>query len=254
MTHGCKPGLTLLFIFVASTVIFAVSCRQNVKPPTAEPTRTIPGEPETYTATIVRSITDDERNETSETHVSRSGDMRREEWTDRNERLALITRFDSGKSFLLNLNKQIYTETDIALKAPEKSKTGNTANTPNAVDTEKAEAENNQQSAAMDFVEDSFTEEPVSIENRALADEYIDNQLCKVTERRSSFADGRTEVIRMFCAESLSGLAMKTERETSSSTHHIKVVTEWRDIKFIASADDFAVPANFKKVQSFSMP
>jgi hypothetical protein len=254
MIHSRKLRLGLLFIFLASTIIFAVSCRQSAKPSTAEPVITTPGEPETYTATIVRSIENGESNERTETRVARSGDMRREEWTEKGERLALITRFDSGKSFFLNLNKQIYTEIDLALNAPEQSKTGNAVNAANATNTEKTESEAGRQAAAMDFVEDNFAEEPVKIETRALADEYISNQLCKVIERRAGFADGRTEVTKSFYAEKLSGLAVKTERESFSSTHRIKVIMEWHDIKLTASADDFVVPAKFKKVQQFPTP
>jgi hypothetical protein len=250
MTHGCKLNLAL-FCLITSIVIFTVSCRQRANPPTAEPVTIPSGEPEIYTATIVRSIEDGARNEMTETRVARSGDMRREEWTEKGERLALITRFDSGKSFFLNLNKQIYTETDLALNAPEQSKTGNAVNAANA---EKTESEAGRQAAAMDFVEDNFAEEPVKIETRALADESISNQLCKVTERRAGFADGRTEVTKSFYAEKLSGLAVKTERESFSSMHRIKVIMEWRDIKLTASADDFVVPANFKKVQRFPTP
>jgi hypothetical protein len=254
MTNSRMLRLALLFILIASTIIFTVSCRQSAKPPTTEATIASLGEPETYTATIVRSIEDGKQSELTETRVARSGDMRREEWTEKGERWALIIRFDSGKSFFLNLNKQIYTETDLALKASEKSKPGNAADRSNAVDAEKVESESSRQAAAMDFVENTFAEEPVSLENRALVDEYIANQLCKVTERRASFADGRTEVTKMFCAENLFGLAMKTEKETVSPTYRVKVITEWRDIKLVASADDFVVPANFKKVQRFSVP
>jgi hypothetical protein len=254
MTHGRKLRLRSLFFIITFTIGFTVSCRQSAKPPTPEPATAMPGEPETYTATIVRSIEDNQHNEMTETRVVRSGDMRREEWTDKGEKLALIIRFDSGKSFLLNLNKQIYTETDLALKAPEKSKPGNAADTPNAVGAAKTEPEASRPAATMDFVEDNFAEEPLSTENRVLADEYIASQLCKVTEKRDSFADGRTEITKTFCAENLLGMAIKTEKETIGSPHRVKVITEWRDIKLVVSADDFVVPATFKKVQSFSAP
>ena len=170
--------------------------------------------------------------------------MRREEWTEKGERLALITRFDSGKSFYLNLSKQTYIETDLARIALEKTKSNN--------DAEKQGAR--EQTSAMDFVEDSFAEQPESLDKRALPDEYILNQLCKVVEKRTHFADGRTEVTKIFRPERLSSLAIKTEMETISLNHRVKVVTEWRDIKLNASPEDFVVPANFKRVQSFSAP
>jgi hypothetical protein len=249
-----KIRATFVLTTLALTIFFAVSCRNNAKPPALEATFVPSGEPPTYTATIVRSIEEGEHRLISETQVARSGDMRREEWTEKGERLALITRFDAGKSFLLNLGKQTYNETDFAWKATEKSKSSSANEVQNADDAEKQRSAAKEQTSAMGFVEDRFTEEPTGLENRALPDEYIANQLCKVSEKRASFADGRTEVTRTFRAEKLSGLALKTESETFSPTQRVKVVTEWRDIKLEASPDHFVVPSNFKKVQSSAAP
>jgi hypothetical protein len=252
MTQARKLSLALLFITLASAMALTVSCRNNARPPTLEATFVPSGEPATYTATIVRSIEDGEHRLVTETQVARSGDMRREEWTEKGERLALITRFDAGKSFLLNLGKQTYSETDFAWKATEKSKPSSANEVQNSDDAEKQRSDVREQTSAMGFVEDRFAEEPTSLENRALPDEYIANQLCKVVEKRASFADGRTEVTRTFRAENLSGLALKTESETFSPTQRVKVVTEWREIKLEASPDHFVVPTNFKKAQSSS--
>jgi hypothetical protein len=252
MTQARKLRLTLLLIVVAPAMALAVACRHNAKPPALEATLAPSGEPDTYTATIVRSIEDGEHHIVTETQVARSGDMRREEWTEKDERLALITRFDSGKSFLLNLSKQTYIETDLAGNATETSKAKSANEVQHSDDAEKPRSDTGSQSSAMGFVEDRFAEEPTSLENRVLPDEYLANQLCKVVEKRASFADGRTEVTKIFRAENLSKLAIRTENESFSSTQRVKVVTEWRELKLEAAADNFVVPANFKKLQSFS--
>ncbi len=237
---------------MALAIFLVAYCRKHSNPPTIETTIETTGEPETYTATIVRSIEDGEQSFVTETQVARSGDMRREEWTEKGERLALITRFDSGKSFLLKLSQQTYIETDLALNVTEKSKPTSVKGIQNSDDAEKPSPATGHQISAMDFVEDRFAEEPTSLETFALPDVYLASQLCKVVEKRAIFADGRTEVTKIFRAENLSRLAIRTERETSLSTQRLKVVTEWRDIKPDAAPDDFVVPVNFKKVQSFS--
>lgn len=254
MTLGRKLRPALLFLILASAIVSAVCCRRKPEPPTAEAILTQPGEPETYTATIGHSIEDGERREISETRVARSGDMRREEWTENGERLALITRFDAGKSFLLNLNKQIYTETELVSQVAEKAKSAPAPSkaSPKAVDAEKAESEASRQVAALEFVEDHFAEQPISLENRVLADEYIAGQLCKVTQTRATFADGRTDATTIFRAEGLYGLLMKTEKESVSPTHRVRIINEWRELSLVAAADEFVIPANFKKVQSLS--
>jgi hypothetical protein len=250
MTYGRKLRLTFLSFLLAGAIVSAASCRRSPEPPVAEETLAPPGEPEIYTATILHSVEDGERRETTETRVVRSGDMRREEWTENGERLALITRFGSGKSFLLNLNRQIYTETELVLQASGQAKSKSPAQVPKVVEAEKAESEAGRQVAALELVEDNFAEQPVSFESHTLADEYIANQLCKVTQKRAAFADGRTDVTTTFRAENLFGLVMKTEKESVSSAYRIKVINEWRELSLVASTDAFVIPANFKKVQS----
>jgi outer membrane lipoprotein-sorting protein len=252
MRLGDKLSAALVLTTIALVIFTAASCRNSAKPPTLEANFAPTSEPETYTATIVRSIEDGEQSEISETQVARLGDMRREEWTEKGERLAFITRFDSGKSFYLNLSKQTYIETDLPRIAVEKTKSANEVQ--NSNDAEKQRSDAREQTSAMDFVEDNFAESATSLDSRALPDEYIANQLCKVVEKRLSFADGRTEVTKIFRTERFSNLAIKTEMETISQNHRVKVVTEWRNIKLDASPEDFVVPANFKKVQSFSAP
>jgi hypothetical protein len=235
-------------------ICFAAACRAPVAPQPQE--ERLSGEPETYTATIVRSLEDGERREVTETRVCRSGDMRREEWLEQGERRALILRYDTGKRFLLNLDKQLYVESDLTEIVTGKPKAGapnqEAGSTVPAGENERPNSDTNRQASALDFVEDNFSEEPVKIETRALADESVADHRCKVVERRLSFADGRSETIKQFRAEDLSGLIIKTEMESLSGQARVKVVTEWRDLKLEVSTELFAVPASFKKVQSLS--
>lgn len=249
MTQDRKRRFVLLFIAVAVAIVLAVSCRNSAKPPSLEATLQPTGEPEIYTAIIVRSIEDNQHRDITERLVARAGDSRREEWTEKGERWVVITRFDAGKSFFLNLNQQTYIETDLAGKATEPTESKSAKPIQNATAAQAQGADMSSHPWALDFVEDRFVEEPTSLETRALADEYLANQLCQVVEKRAGFADGRLEVTRIYRAENLSGLAMKTVSETISPHHHVKVVTEWREIKLEASPEAFVIPAHFKKVQ-----
>jgi hypothetical protein len=258
MTQGCKRRRRLFLTSGMAFLLFAVACRAPVKPQPDDVATAPAGEPETYTALIVRSIEDGQRLEVTETRVMRSGDMRREEWLEQGERRALILRYDTGKRFLLNLDKQIYVESDLgtngAQTSLEKAQIRNPGSPPPASDSEKPEADANRQTSVMDFVEDNFSEEPTRVETHVLPDETVANQLCKVVERRMTFADGRTEIVKLFRSESLSGLLMRTEMESLSPHDGLKVTTEWRDLKLEVSADTFTVPAHFKKVQRLPAP
>src|SRR5215813_10073531 len=56
-------------------------------------------EPEHYSAMVVRIIDDGTKRETSISVEARSGDERREEWTEGGHARALILRSADGKSF-----------------------------------------------------------------------------------------------------------------------------------------------------------
>ena len=71
------------------------------------------GEPEHYSATVVRTVSNGNSQETTITREVRSGEMLRQEWTEENESRVLIWRPDLGKSFLLDLESRTYVETEI---------------------------------------------------------------------------------------------------------------------------------------------
>ncbi|HEX8183253.1 MAG TPA: hypothetical protein VF747_00835, partial [Blastocatellia bacterium] len=99
------------FLILAST-----ACRRDAHP-VADADPGLSGEPESYSATVVRAIDDGAERELSVTRIARSGEMRREEWNERAGRRALIWRPDQGKAFLLDLDKRIYVELPLSFSS-----------------------------------------------------------------------------------------------------------------------------------------
>src|SRR5438309_3662050 len=104
-----SPG-SFLLIAMTLAVGVASACR-NRQPALdgsggAEPL----GEPEQYSATIVRTIDDGTGRAESITREARSGEKRREEWTEERHNRALIWRPDLGKCYLLDLDQRRYVE------------------------------------------------------------------------------------------------------------------------------------------------
>jgi hypothetical protein len=223
--------VTAVAIIAAATAIVAVfTFRNRPQPPGNVPPEATSGEPQNYSATVVRIIDDGGAREEVITRVARLGEMRREEWSEQSARRALIWRPDLGKCFLLALDKQQYVETDFARPAVA-----------------------NQQSEATDLetIERALTDapSPASVEVISLPDQIIDNHPCSVTESRATFSDGHVEITRTFRARDLSGLDIRVESQSTASG--IKIITERRDVKTEVSGEEFNVPAGFKKVAVF---
>ena len=100
-----RSSLALLVLALLS----ANGCRTRAPVANDEVELVRQSEPEEYSATIVRTVND---SEVSVTRIARSGEMRREEWSEQGSARALISRPDIGKAFLLDLDKQIYVELD----------------------------------------------------------------------------------------------------------------------------------------------
>src|SRR3981081_3998916 len=94
---------TLLIAITTLAFILTNACRTSRPPGDAEADAEAAGEPEQYSATVVRTFDDGTTRETTITRESRCGDMHREEWTERDQNRALIWRPDLGKGFLLDL-------------------------------------------------------------------------------------------------------------------------------------------------------
>ncbi len=259
MTLRHKLKWLLLFTTLLFTTLLFTACLacRNQHPSTGKDARpALAGEPETYSAIVVRLIEEANQREESATRIVCSGEMRREEWTEASAKRALIFRPDLGKSFLLDLDNRLYVESDLGppptATDSQKSSAKNSNNAP-AAESDAPAAANlpavNLPTVVDDVLVTRIEEEPVSVETRALPDENLEGRVCQVAEQKATFADGHVEITRTFCAASLNGLMVKSERETLASSQRIKITTERRDIKLEVSADEFAVPAGFKKVE-----
>ena len=64
------------------------------------------GEPEQYSATVVRIVEDGTTSETIVSREAHAGEQRRDEWTENGQNRALIWRPDIGKAFLLYIDRR----------------------------------------------------------------------------------------------------------------------------------------------------
>lgn len=231
--------------------LVTLSCSRRPAPQ-ASVTEPMPsGEPERYSAVVEQRLEDGAGVKMIVTRLARTPDWQRQEWDEGGERLALISRPDLGKSFLLHLDKRLYIESESSGRAPA---------SPAQTQTKEAKAQEIARdsgetatssgfSSIAGFADDVFEEEPEASEVRALSDERVDDYLCAVTERRATFAGGRVEVLKVYRAVSLGGLMVRTEAETVTPTHRTKVTTTRRDITLEVMDSEFEVPAGFRKVQ-----
>jgi hypothetical protein len=224
--HTSSLALLLLALLSAN------GCRTRAPIASNEVEPVQQSEPEQYSATIVRTV---DGSEVSVIRIARSGEMRREEWSEQGSTRALISRPDMGKAFLLDLDKQMYVEMDSGSSQSE-------INSSN-----KATASDDESGIRPDTLERALDDapSPSRIEARALEDQTIENQPCKVFEQRAIFDDGHTEITRVFCARDLNNLAIRIEMESEGG---VKVITERRDVKTEIAPDQFNVPSGFKKV------
>jgi hypothetical protein len=218
-----------LLLAVAFALGFA-SCR-SCSPPAAE--NVTAGEPESYRANVVRTIEYGDRVEIITEETARMGELRRHEWSEQGESRVLIIRPDLGKQFLLAIERQVYTETDLSRDI-----------------TDQAIASNAKGDDAIDpvAIERMFeaADHPARAEVKLLPDQVVEGHTCQVAERRLIF-DGRAELIRTYLARDLSGLALKIEMESEPSTG-LRFITERRNIRVDVSEDLFDMPPGFKKV------
>lgn len=205
------------------------------------------GEPEQYSATVVRIVEDGTRRETSISREARSGEQRREEWTEQGQNRALIWRPDLGKSFLLDLDGRAYVEIDITDGHLPESRAG--ASNPHGVSSAQNAAGSDVEDGAVQAIDQYFDDRqpPTRVETRVLPQVVIDGHPCAVYEQRAIFRDGHTETTRRFRARDLSGLALRVESEAEQGS--AKITTERRDVRIKVAPDTFIVPADFKKVE-----
>jgi len=204
------------------------------------------GEPENYSATVIRIVDEGARRETTTTVVARSGERRREEWTEEGHARVLILRPEDGKSFVLDLDSRTYVELDTGSGITKTSQSAGT-NSAQFPATQSNEATDIQYATALG-IDHYFSDNqpPSHLEVRNLPDKVIDGHSCAVIEIRAAYEDGHTETTRRFIATDLSRLILRVECESDQS--NTKVVTERRNVSLNVSDDAFVIPADFKKV------
>jgi hypothetical protein len=245
MHRGDKQQRLPLMAFTAAAllVLIQTGCRGG-SPPVADPDPGFAGEPESYSATVVRAIDDGAEREVSVTRISRSGELRREEWREQGGSRALIWRPDQGKAFLLDLDRRIYAELPLSfgpVSEPDKDAAAPSDDPAGAIDPE-----------AVDRALDRAPS-PVRVEARLLADRTIEGHLCKVFEQRAVFPDGHVEMTITHRAIDLSGLAIRIEIVAEPQNGSEKVIISRRDVSPAVSPDEFIVPSEFKKVDKLPL-
>jgi hypothetical protein len=233
----------LMTIVVAALFLMlaAIGCRSSSQP-AADVEPGFSGEPESYSATVVRAVDDGTEREMSVTRMARSGDLRREEWNEQGSNRALIWRPDQGKAFLLDLDKQIYAELPLSFSPEREPETRSSDDAQRAIDPEAIET----------ILADAPS--PVGVESRLLEDQTIENHVCKVYEQRAVFSDGHAEITKTFRAPELGGLAIRVEIASEPQNGNDKIIISRRDVKTVVSPEEFIVPSEFKKVEKLSRP
>lgn len=252
---------SLVMLVAALTLLppSSIACRSRPRPdPDAGPVTA--GEPDTYSATVVSAIDDGAVREASVTRVARSGELRREEWTEQAGRRALIWRPDEAKVFLLDLDRRMYVELISPLGAGSKlgaGRPGTEAGQAIAGDDTGVTRASDDSRRAVDpeAVERAVNDapSPERVETRLLADQTIEDHVCRVSEQRAFFPDGHAELTRTFRAPDLGGLVIRIETSAEPRDESVKVIVSRRDIKTDVSPDEFVVPAGFRKVDKLPL-
>ena len=206
------------------------------------------GEPEHYSATVVRTVEDGTSSETIISREARAGEQRREEWSENGRNRALIWRPDIGKAYLLDLDRRAYIETDIgAGSAPESQvATGNPRGASAAGQRREPYAADSIVQATEQYFSDA--EPPSRVETQTLSSVSIDGHRCEVSQQTAIFSDGHKEITRTFRAVDLSGLFLRVECESQDG--RIRVITERRGVQIGVAPGTFSVPQDFKRVQT----
>ncbi|HVG21005.1 MAG TPA: hypothetical protein VNI02_18290 [Blastocatellia bacterium] len=253
-----RSSLVMLAATLTLLSLCPVACRSKSPPADVDPG--VAGEPENYSATVVRSIDDGTEREASVTRVARSGELRREEWTEQAGRRALIWRPDRAKAFLLDLDKRMYVELPLSFAVGR----GLETDAPRAEAGQAMASDDTNITRASDEARRAVDPEaveravgdapsPERVETRWLADQTIENHVCRVSEQRAIFSGGHAEITRTFRAVDLGGLAIRIETVAEPRDGGAKVIISRRDIRTDVSPDEFVVPAEFRKVDKLPL-
>jgi hypothetical protein len=243
-------GLSIKVLSATVLIAIAAACRVHQQPAGSQAAAELAGEPEEYSARVIRTTEDGDHREVEETRVAVAGGLMRQEWRDQGQPRVLIWRPDLGKSFLLAPDQGSYVESAIYPDAGEFQQP--------AAAGDSSKPSGGAEEAAL---KDRYALDPEGIERdvgansvgseaqtKGLPDQTFDGHPCTVWLKQSSFPDGRTEVTTTYRATDLAGLAIRIENESTSASGTIKITTERKDIQKKVSSDEFEVPAGFKKV------
>lgn len=240
---------------VAVCVSLGLSCTSKSKP--ADDLGDPAGEPEQYSAAAVRSLDDGAEHELNVTRIFKSGNLRRQEWTEQGESYALIWLPDLGKMYVLDLDRRCYVENEPYTQGaamPEREPVGSQVRTSEAERVVPDSTGSGRDHLKGEALERVFGDAPSSdrIDTQRLSDTTIDGHSCVVLERRAIFPDDHVEITTTFCARDLSGLAIRVETGRSGGRGGTRLITRLRDILLTVPADAFVVPPEFRKVDKLS--
>jgi outer membrane lipoprotein-sorting protein len=176
-------------------------------------------EPYEYSATVITIVGNGSQQRTTTTRVARSGEKRREEWTEDNQKRISIWRPDLGKSFLIDPDRGLYVE----VEAPAVD--SGTEGEPDAIDRSLGD-----------------TVPPDRITTTSLPEETINGYLCAGFEMLVYY-QGEPERTRTFRSKELN-LPIRTQVERGG----VRTTIERRDIQTSVSPDEFNVPSGFRRV------
>ncbi|MEK6405830.1 MAG: hypothetical protein AABN34_02575 [Acidobacteriota bacterium] len=238
---------SILFILITTLAVALMNACRNHRQLGGEAGVEPAGEPEQYSATVVRTIEDGTTRETSITREARSGEKRRVEWTEQGQHRALIWRPDLGKAFLLDLDERAYVEMETKTGHLRESQArAADPHLPSSAQNAPGPDATDSMVQAIDHYFDDV-QAPASVETRMLPAVVIDGHPCKVFEERASFQDGHTEITRRFRADDLAGLALRIECEAGQGA--AIVITDRKDVRIEAAPDAFVVPPDFRRVE-----
>src|SRR5262245_54087738 len=181
------PLLSVLF-----ALFIVVSCHKPAKSEEGN-SQPLSNEPESYSATVVRLVEDGDERQEIISRIVVAPDKRREEWTENGAKRIAILRFDMGKSYLLDPERHLYTETDLNQNVTQSNKSRDAESATGAENREPSRS-----SIVTEWMTDEFREVPTNVETRTLPDDSIAGERCTVTENRARFADGRMEITKVF--------------------------------------------------------
>lgn len=233
-------------IAIAISVALTLACRQRERPD--DGSADIAGEPERYSALVVRVVDDGKSSQTIIAREIRDGEYRREEWTEDGRNRALIWRPDIGKAFLLDPDLRVYVEIDSAASsATSMARAGN----PHDAST-RGLADRDPEEGAIQAIDNYFgdTTPPTRVETQVLAPAVIDGHPCSVYQQKVVFPDGHSETTRRFHARDLFGLLLRVE--SVAEPGGARTITERREVRIEAAPDAFMIPEDFKRVETLT--